>query len=116
MNVITKAKNLELTESLEGIITKRLSGLKKMLKPFEDKVLGFLFQVSKETKHHRKGDVFWAEAIVTLPGKKITVTAHDENLLKAITKARDELKREISRYKTKMIEMPRRAQRKSKEK
>lgn len=125
MKIIIKTKNLELTSSLTAYIEKRIIGLKKFINILKDdspvieggKTLAEVFvEVEKETKHHRKGEVFRAEAELFLPGKKIVAQAKGDDLGKAVTEVRDELEREIKEYKLKTIESPRRAQRKMKEK
>lgn len=73
-----------------------------------------LVEVEKENRHHRKGDVFRAEALIHLPGRKLVAKSHGENLSTIITAVRDELKREIGKYKTKVIDVPRRKAMKNK--
>lgn len=123
MKIIIKTKNLELTKSLSDFIDKRVVGLKKLAKFLRDdsfsigkgKTLSEVFiEIEKETKHHKKGDIFRAEAIINLPKKKLVAKAHGENLGKAVTKIRSELEREIKKYKTKIIALPRRKYRKIK--
>ena len=113
MHIIIKTKNLELTPSLENLIQKRMAVSQKMINAFQEST-SFLVEVEKETRHHRKGDIFKAEVIVSLPGKKLVAKAHGENLSRVITEVKNELEREIRKYKTKTIELPRRKYRKSK--
>jgi ribosomal subunit interface protein len=110
MKVIVQTKNLELTDSLDLYIRKRLSGLKKYFADSEE----LFIEIQKETKHHRKGDVFMAEASVVLPKKSIMARAHGDDLGKAITTVRDELEQEIKKHKAKIIQTPRRKYRKTK--
>lgn len=123
MNIIIKTKNLDLTDSLVRLINRKIGSLKKFIKIFKDdnlpvkkgKTLSEVFvEVEKETKHHRKGDIFRAETTIHLPGKSLVAKSHGENLSKAITDVKEELKREIRKYKTKTIELPRRKYRKIK--
>ncbi len=113
MNIVIKTKNLELTESLEKFISKRLEGLKKFIKVLKNDSQEVMIEVEKETKHHKKGDVFRAEAIIKLPGQSLVARAHGEDLGKVVTETRDEMEREIRKYKTMKIEKPRREQRKA---
>ena len=107
MKIIIKTKNLELTPSLENLINKRMTGLSKMINEFQESA-NLLVEIEKVTKHHRKGDIFSAQALVNLPGKKLVAKAHGENMGLAITEIRDELVIEIKKHKTKVIDMPRR--------
>ena len=80
MKIIIKSKNFELTAQLESFINKKIGGLTKFLKAFEGHSLPVaggrsLFdtfvEVERETMHHRKGDIFKAEAKIYLPGKSL---------------------------------------------
>ena len=115
MKIIIKTKNLELTEYLEALINKKMVSLEKLAKALKESEVEVFVEIEKETKHHRKGDVFAAEAMIELLGKNLVAKAHGEDLLKAITEVKDELEREIKKYKTKKIELPRRQQRKTKQ-
>ena len=110
MNIIIKTKNLELTDSLRAYNNKRIDGLKKFIDVSEDSL-----EIQKETNHHRKGDIFKAEAAIAVPGKMLVAQAQGDDLGKAVTKVRDELKQEIKKYKVKKIELPRRAAKKSRD-
>ena len=114
MNIVITTKNLELTDQLNGLINKKISGLKKFTKILKTDFQEVFIEVEKETRHHRKGDVFKAEAIITLPGRKLVARSHGENLSQVIIAMRDELKREIRKYKTQTVELPRRKYRKLK--
>mgnify|MGYP003393705435 CR=1 FL=1 len=124
MKITIKKKNLELTDSFDNLINKRFQSVERLMKEMEVKAVeGFehgksfseaFFSVEKETKRHRKGDIFKAEIIISFAGKKLVARSHGENLNSVITKVRDELNREIRRHKTKLIEKPRRDYRKSK--
>ncbi len=117
MNIIIKTKNLELTDSLRIYINKRIDGLKKFINVLRDdnlpqgkgKTLSEVFiEIEKETLHHKKGQIFKTEATIHLPGKSLVAEAKGDDLGKTVTEVRDELKREIRKYKLKKIELPRR--------
>ncbi|MEK7124413.1 MAG: ribosome-associated translation inhibitor RaiA [Patescibacteria group bacterium] len=117
MNIIIKTKNIELTPSLEAFINKKIGGLKKFIKAFDSHALPVpgerdLFEtfveVEKESTHHKKGQFFAAEARIYLPGRSLFAKAKSDDLMKAIIEARNELEREIRKYKTKLVELPRR--------
>ena len=119
MKIIIKTKKLELTEALQTFIEKKIGTVKKFISilkediPGEGKTLAEVFvEVGKETKHHKKGDIFKAKINVRLPGKFILAEATSDDLFKAIIESRDELKIEIEKYKLKNIDKNRRLQRK----
>ena len=120
MKIIIKTKNLDSSLALNDFIEKKFSVLKKFINILkrEDELGKTLAEVSveveKETKHHRKGDIFLVKTLVVLPGRSIMAEANGEDLFSTIVKAKDELKMEIERYKVKKIDINRREQRKSK--
>ena len=108
MKTVIKAKNFELTPALEGFIEEKFGGLKKFI---DTEVV---VEVKRETRHHRKGDIFVAGSQISLPGKNIVAEATSEDLFKAIIESRNELKLEIGKHKVKKIEKNRRIQKKLK--
>lgn len=59
-------------------------------------------EVGRTTGHHKKGDVFRAEVQVKLPGKaSIRAESVQPDLHLAIDETRDELERQLKRYKNK---------------
>jgi ribosomal subunit interface protein len=122
MNIIIKAKNLDLTEELQGFVENKIGSIKKFIDilkqdtPKKLKTLAEIFvELEKETEHHKKGKIFIVKTQVNLPGKSLTAWSKADDLFKAIIGAKDELKKEIEKYKFKNIDKNRRQQRKSKE-
>ena len=117
MNIIIKTKNLELTDWLKNVVNNKIGGLKKFLKKFkkgQDVLFNTFVEVEKETRHHRKGDIFRTEVKIVLFSKDLVAKAHGDNLVRTITEVKKELEREIQKYKLKAIELPRRKYRKIK--
>lgn len=114
MNIIIKTKNLSLTDALQSFIEKKFSGIDKFVSKGHDAVPELVVEIEKETKHHRKGDVFSAEVLLRFPGKKLVAKAKSDDMLKAIVEAKKEMRLEIEKYKLKSIDKNRRTQRKSK--
>lgn len=122
MKIITKTKNLELTEALEAYIEEKITPLKKFINVLKQdtpdglKTLAEVFiEIEKETIHHRKGDIFSVRAQINLPGKGLNAQAKTDDLYGSIIKVKDELKTEIEKYKVKKIDVDRRKQRKAKD-
>ncbi|MCX6722145.1 MAG: ribosome-associated translation inhibitor RaiA [Candidatus Staskawiczbacteria bacterium] len=119
MKIIIKAKNLEQSEALNKFIEEKFFTLKKFIdilkRPDEGKTLAEVFvEVEKESRHHRKGEIFLVKAQAILPGRSIMAEAKEEDLFKAVIAARDELRMEIEKYKVKKVDKNRREQRKAK--
>lgn len=106
MKIIIKTKNLSLTPSLESYVNKKIGALEKftrtLQKEEDGKTLSEIFvEIEKETKHHRHGEVFRAEAQVMLPGKGLVAQANGEDLLKLIIEVKEKLELEIKKHKAK---------------
>lgn len=120
MKIIITTKNLEASEALSSFIEKKFFALKKyidILKREDEmgKTLAEVFvEVEKESKHHRKGDIFVVKARVRLPGRNVISEEKSEDVFSAVTAAKEELKLEIEKYKFKKIDKTRREQRKLK--
>jgi ribosomal subunit interface protein len=117
MQITIKTKNIELTPAIESFINKKIGSLKKFIGSFENHELPItgergLFdafvEIGKGSNHHRKGDVFKAEVKIYAPGKNLFAECSGEDLLKCISELRDEMESEIRKYKSKIVEFPRR--------
>lgn len=108
MKIIIKTKDIEQSEALNNFIEEKFSGLEKFI--IEEVVV----EVEKETKHHKKGDIFLVKAQVGFPGKIIIAEETADDVFEAVVKTKDELKLEIEKYKLKKIDKNRREQRKAK--
>lgn len=124
MKIIIRVKNLEFTSQLESFVNRKIGALVKFLKVFQHSELPIahekdLFEtfveIERETMHHKKGYIFKAEAKIYVPGKTLFAEKRGDNLLKIIDSVRDELEMEIKRYKTKIVESPRRKAKKMKQ-
>ena len=107
MKINIKATDLKLTSSLQGYIEEKIGSLEKIIprlkindfsggtgKPaFEAWV-----EIEKTTFHHHKGKIFRAECQIRLPGKSLRAESVKEELHLAIDEVKDELQRDIKRY------------------
>lgn len=110
MKITIKAKNFELTQGIEEFVGKKISSLEKFIGAFQEEIF---VELEKETKHHKKGDIFLAKIQLAFPGKTLVALSRSDALVKAISKANDEIKLEIEKYKMKKIERIRRVQKKN---
>ena len=102
MNITIK-KTLDVTPSLETYIEEKLAPLAKFVKALDrDGEVELKLEVSRTSKHHRKGEeVFMARADLRLPGKILRGEASASDIRKAIDEVRDMLHMEIKKYKEK---------------
>lgn len=102
MKINIKTKNLDLTDPLRVYIDDKIGSLKRFLKHYEqDRNVVVDVEVSRPSKHHHKGEVFYAEVNLDLPGKLLRASAEDYDARLAINKVKDKMQREIVDYKEK---------------
>lgn len=121
MNIQIKATNISLDEPLKVWVNDKFFELKKLLVPFESqgekRELTQLFvEIGKISRHHNKGDVYRAEAQIHLPRKSLRSVSTSIDLRTAIVETRDELGREIRKYRGKRVVRARKWARDVKEK
>jgi ribosomal subunit interface protein len=120
MKIIIKTKDIITGESLGDFIEEKFSTLKKFIDILKkddagEKTLAEVFvEVEKQTKHHRKGEIFLVKARIVLPGRSLIVEKSADDVFQAVVAAKDEMKSEIEKYKFKKIDTNRREQRKTK--
>jgi len=113
MKIVIKTTNLRLNQELRNYIKEKIGSLEKFAKLFQNKnYFNHFFkkgkprvevwlEIGKTTRHHQKGDIFRAEAQMRLPGKSLRAESKREDLKLAITEIKDELQRELKKYKGK---------------
>lgn len=98
---ITIKKTIDITPALETYIENKLAPLAKFVKHFEENGEAELWlELSRTTRHHRKGEVFFAAVDLKVPKKILRAEAYAENIRTAIDEAKDMLRLEIKKYKT----------------
>lgn len=115
MKIIIKTKNIKLNRALEQYIEEKLNSLEKFARSiYNEKYFNHFFgkgkprfeagvEIGKESSHHQKGPIFFAECQVKFPKKSLRSTALAKNLRIAITEVKDELQRELKQYKEKLF-------------
>ena len=98
MKVTIKATNLKLTPEIKKAIEEKIATLDKFIPRIGASVEAFV-EVALETRHHKKGKIYYAEANIKVPGKIIRSEAREENIYCAINEIKDELQRILREYK-----------------
>jgi len=116
MEIIIKGTKIKLTESLKDFIEEKIRDLEKFFefKVKEDFEVKAFIEIGKLSKHHRRGDVFCAECQIFLPGKGVRSVAEKEDLKLAICEVRDELQRQLEKYKKAQMQKTARGKRRIK--
>lgn len=102
MKVTIKATNLDLTPGIKKAIEEKIATLDKFI-PYIDSTVEAFAEVAVETRHHKQGKIYYAEANIKVPGKIIRSEAREENIYKAINTVKDELQQLLKKYKEKQI-------------
>ena len=104
MKIDITATKFELTPALKANIEAKVGPLAKLISRLEkDGELTVFIEVARTTKHHRHGDVFYAEATLGLPGQTLRIEEFDADMHAAIDKMKDRLKVDVKKYKEKRV-------------
>ena len=89
---------------ITAYVKKRLGFLTKALRRFEkrEEVL-VLVELARTTTHHKKGDVFYAEVTLKIPGKPMRATFTGPDIRLAIDEVKEKLEKELRRDKGKEL-------------
>ncbi len=102
MIIDLKGTSLDLTSPIKEYVEKRFQPLSRFVKRYEEKNEMHLFvEIARTTKHHHKGDVFYAEVTLELPKSVLRAEATNNDIRAAIDETKDILKRELTKYKEK---------------
>ena len=88
-----KATNIDLTDAIRDYVDKRLASLDNLCAKYSP--ADVMAEVGKTSMHHQKGEVFFAEFNLNIPGVKLRATSTKDDLYAAIDDAKDELKRQL---------------------
>lgn len=110
MNVEIKAINMELTASLREYVEKKVEMLEKFMSiPHAPQDQTAFIELEKLTgEHHKKGDVFRAVLQFDLGVQLLRVEKISQDMYKSIEKVKDEMERQLIRYKERLVDKQRR--------
>lgn len=124
MEIIVKTKNIKLDEAQLNHIRRTMARLEKFSRPFRNEKRYFgIFKrkqkdainlqvlVGRESRHHKKGFVFIAEAKLRLPGRNLEARERSEDIRNAVDAVCGGLERELKRAKGKTFSLEKRRQR-----
>jgi putative sigma-54 modulation protein len=115
MKIIVQAINFKLDEAISDFIDDKVGDLERALGSANSESVEARVELGKPSGHHKKGDVFYAEVNLKMPGKLLRATSENWDLRLAITEVKDELQRQIRKYKQKMVAKTRRSRKKENE-
>ncbi len=101
MKIILKGKDFEITDSVEDYLRKTIKSLEKLFKNYDEELMKVEMEVGRTTRHHQTGDIFRAEINLSVGGKLFRAESERDDIFAAIDEVRDDLEREIKKFKTK---------------
>ena len=103
MKISILAKDIDLTPSIKKYVEMKMGVLGKTIGKYEKEgALTLFVEIARSTKHHKHGDVFYAEAMLGLPGKTLRAEHFHSDIRVAINGVKGILKEKISKYKGKV--------------
>ena len=103
MKIIIKATNTKLSPSINQYIEEKIGGLDRFLKSFESESIEARVDVGKTRQGQRQGEIFRAEVNLNIGGHFIRAEETEDSLMAAIDLVKDNLSREIRKYKNKKM-------------
>lgn len=102
MRIISiKGTNMPLTDAIKARVEEQVQTLEKLTTWFEP-AAELTVEVGKSTKHHANGPFYKAEFQMHVPGLELRASTQEEDLYHAIVVARDQIRRQLKDYKTKL--------------
>ena len=105
MKIDISYKNIKPDEPLKVFVKDKIGGLEKLLKGI---VSYAQVEIGKPSKHHRKGEIFRAEANIKINGETLRAQASHYDLRAAITDVKNKVQRELKKLKDKKVDSKRR--------
>ena len=94
-----KTTRVTLTPALRAFVERKMAMLATHLAPLDKEgAVRLRVEIGKPSSHHRKGEVFYAEANLTLGKSMIRATHEDVTIQNAVTKVKNILKERIAKY------------------
>jgi len=124
MKINIKSTNIELTPAIREYVEEKIGSLEKFIQGVEEdhdfseegKPPIETWVELEKTTHHQKGKVFRAECQIKIAGKSIRSESTQEDLHLAIDEVKDELQRDIKRFRETRISRYKKAARRFKKK
>lgn len=101
MRTVYKAKNTSVTPALHAYMEEKIEAMAEKLIGADNEAALLEIELTLETKHHRKGDIWHGEANLTLGKKMIRAVESGEDPYAVIDEVASELARELKSFKGK---------------
>lgn len=92
--------NLDLTPQIKDYLNEKLEDIDKFLSNAAGTQEAQV-ELAKTTGHHQKGEIYRAEIMISLKGKTVRAESTEEDIRQAIDEIKEDISREIKKYKEK---------------
>jgi putative sigma-54 modulation protein len=100
MTLDINGSKVDMTPSLKKYAEMKMGALARFVKHFEKNAEARVYlELARSTKHHKRGDVFYAEATLRLPGKTLRAEHAHSDIRSAIDVVKSVLAEEIKKFK-----------------
>ena len=103
MKINKKATNISFTPAISDYIEKKLAMLDKFFRDRGDVLVNI--EVGKTTQHHKSGEIFRAEIQILADKETYYAVAETEDLYASIDKVKDEIVRELTSNRKKLLRL-----------
>jgi ribosomal subunit interface protein len=110
MKTIIQVTRMENTEAIESYVKRKLASVERLLDK-NDSSAKAAVEVGLDTKHHKKGDVFFAEIDLHTRQKNYHCVGHADDLYAAIDQVKDEISQEVKSFRQKKRDVAKRSAR-----
>lgn len=102
MQIQIQGTQMDLTPAIKEYIEEKIGGLSKFVERYEAETnIIAKVDIGRTTHHHSKGDVYYAEVTIALPGGVVRAENTHEDLHAAVDSVKGTLKKELVKYKEK---------------
>jgi putative sigma-54 modulation protein len=101
MNLIIKTKDFQLTPAIEEYANKRIGGLEKFISGIQKDNIRIEVELGYSNRHRQSGDIFRSEINLTAGGNFFRAESEQATIQAAIDETRDDLERQIRKFKNK---------------
>lgn len=106
MQIIISGKGVDLTDAIEDYVNRKMGGMEKFL----PNIIRITVVVGVETRHHQKGDIFYAECKIEVPGNDLFAKKTAASAYEAIDLLKNKLESELKKNKVKIRSIKKRTQ------
>lgn len=105
MQIQIQGTQLDLTPAIKQYIEDKIGGLAKFVSRYEEQgeILARV-EIARTTQHHMKGEVYYAEVTMHVPGKTMRAEHTDHDIRVSIDRVKAQLKNDLVKYKEKQVD------------